>query len=60
MVASGVAVITSKISSKDEEDNASLWRKHHRGEDFTRWLVGDDVALVAALKRENATWVNEG
>jgi hypothetical protein len=25
--ASGVAVITSKISSKDEEDDASLWRK---------------------------------
>jgi hypothetical protein len=27
MAASGVAVITSKILSKDEEDNASLWRK---------------------------------
>jgi hypothetical protein len=27
MVASGVAVITSKISSEDEEDDASLWRK---------------------------------
>jgi hypothetical protein len=27
MAASGVAVITSKISSEDEEDNASLWRK---------------------------------
>jgi hypothetical protein len=27
MAASGVAVITSKISSKDEEDEASLWRK---------------------------------
>jgi hypothetical protein len=25
--ASGVAVITSKISSEDEEDEASLWRK---------------------------------
>jgi hypothetical protein len=30
------------------------------GEDFPRWLVGDDVALVAALKRENATGANEG
>jgi hypothetical protein len=30
------------------------------GEDFPRWLIGDDVALVAALKRENATGVNEG
>jgi hypothetical protein len=27
MAASGVAVITSKISSEDEEDEASLWRK---------------------------------
>jgi hypothetical protein len=24
------------------------------GEDFLRWLVGDDGALVAALKREKA------
>jgi hypothetical protein len=30
------------------------------GEDFPRRLVGDDVALVAALKRENATGANEG
>jgi hypothetical protein len=30
------------------------------GEDFPRWLVRDDVALVAALKRENATGANEG
>jgi hypothetical protein len=30
------------------------------GEDFLRWLVGDDGALVAALKREKATGVNEG
>jgi hypothetical protein len=30
------------------------------GEDFPRWLVGDDVALVAALKRENAMGANEG
>jgi hypothetical protein len=27
MAASGVAVRTSKISSDDEEDDASLWRK---------------------------------
>jgi hypothetical protein len=27
MAASGMAVITSKISSEDEEDDASLWRK---------------------------------
>jgi hypothetical protein len=27
MAARGVAVITSKISSEDEEDDASLWRK---------------------------------
>jgi hypothetical protein len=27
MAASGVVVITSKTSSKDEEDDASLWRK---------------------------------
>jgi hypothetical protein len=28
MVARGVAEMTSKISSKDEEDDASLWRKN--------------------------------
>jgi hypothetical protein len=27
MAASGVAVMTSKISSKDEEEEASLWQK---------------------------------
>jgi hypothetical protein len=27
---------------------------------FPRWLIGDGVALVAALKREKATGVNEG
>jgi hypothetical protein len=27
MVARGVAEMTSKISSEDEEDDASLWRK---------------------------------
>jgi hypothetical protein len=30
------------------------------GEDLLRRLVGDEVALVAALKRENATGANEG
>jgi hypothetical protein len=30
------------------------------GEYFPRWLVGGDVALVAALRRENATGANEG
>jgi hypothetical protein len=30
------------------------------GEDLLRRLVGDDVALVAALKREIATGANEG
>jgi hypothetical protein len=30
------------------------------GEDFLWWLVGDGVALVAALKREKATGANEG
>jgi hypothetical protein len=30
------------------------------GKDLSRRLVGDDVALVAALKRENATGANEG
>jgi hypothetical protein len=28
-------------------------------EDLPRRLIGDDVALVAALKRENATGANE-
>jgi hypothetical protein len=30
------------------------------GKDFPRWLVGDGEALMAALKREKATGVNEG
>jgi hypothetical protein len=30
------------------------------GEDFPRWLVEDGEALVAALKREKATGMNEG
>jgi hypothetical protein len=29
-------------------------------EDLPRRLIGDDEALVAALKREKATGVNEG
>jgi hypothetical protein len=60
MAASGVAVMTSKISSEDEDDDASLWRKGYRRRRSPRWLVGDDEALVAALKRERATGVNEG
>jgi hypothetical protein len=60
MAASGVAVMTSRISSEDEEDDASLWRKSYRRRGFPRWLIGDDEALVAALRREKATGVNEG
>jgi hypothetical protein len=30
------------------------------GEDLPRWLIGDDEALVAVLKREKATGANEG
>jgi hypothetical protein len=30
------------------------------GEDFPRWLIRVGVALMAALKREKATGVNEG
>jgi hypothetical protein len=30
------------------------------GEDLPQRLVGDDEALVAALKREKATGANEG
>jgi hypothetical protein len=30
------------------------------GEDFPRWLVRDDEALVAVLRREKATGANEG
>jgi hypothetical protein len=60
MAASGVAVITSKISSKDEEDDASLWQKMMPvARIFPRWLIGDGVALMAALKRENAMGANE-
>jgi hypothetical protein len=36
MVASGVAVMTSKISSEDEEDDASLWREKATGGEVFR------------------------
>jgi hypothetical protein len=35
-------------------------RKSYRRRGFPRWLVGDDEALVAALRREIATGANEG
>jgi hypothetical protein len=60
MAASGVVLMTSKTSSEDEEDDASLWRKRYRRRVSPRWLVGDDEALVAALRREKATGQNEG
>jgi hypothetical protein len=60
MAASGVAEMTSKISSEDEEDDASLWQKCYRRRGFPRWLAGDSKVLVATLKREKATGVNEG
>jgi hypothetical protein len=59
MAASGVAVRISKISSEDEEDDASLWQKCYRRRVSPRWLIRDDEALVAALKRERAMGVNE-
>jgi hypothetical protein len=55
MEARGVAEMTSKISSEEEEDNASLWQKKATGgEEILRWLIGDDGALVEALRRERA------
>jgi hypothetical protein len=60
MAASGVAVITSKTSSEDEEDDAACGGKRYRRRGLPRRLVGDHEALVAALRRENATGVNEG
>jgi hypothetical protein len=60
MAASGVAVITSRTSNEDEEDDASLWRKRYQRRGFPRCLVGDGEALVVALRRENATGANEG
>jgi hypothetical protein len=60
MAARGVAEMTSKISSEDEEDDASLWRKKATGgEKVPRWLVGDDEALVGTLRRESASGANE-
>jgi hypothetical protein len=41
-------------------ERAGSAEKATGGEDFPRWLVGDDVALVAALRREKATGANEG
>jgi hypothetical protein len=60
MAASGVALMTSKTSSEDEEDDASLWRKRYRRRGSPRWLTGDGKALVVALRREIATGANEG
>jgi hypothetical protein len=34
--------------------------KSYRRRGFLRWLVGDDEALVVALRREIATGANEG
>jgi hypothetical protein len=54
MAARGVAEITSRIS-RDEEDEASLWRKKKRwpaSRNSRRWLTGDRGALIAAMRRE--------
>jgi predicted transcriptional regulator len=60
MAARGVADIISKISSEEEEDDASLWRKKFTsGEEISRRLVRDHRALVEALRREKAWGVNE-
>jgi hypothetical protein len=60
MAASGVAVMTSKISSEERKTMPACGRKSCRRRGFPRWLVGDGEALMAALRRENATEVNEG
>jgi hypothetical protein len=60
MAASGVMEMTSKISSEDEEDEASLWRKMLPAARFSTVVAGDSEALVAALRREKVTGVNEG
>jgi hypothetical protein len=60
MAARGVAEMTSKISSEEEDNDASLWReKATGGEEILRRLVGDRGALVEALRRESAWGVNE-
>jgi hypothetical protein len=60
MAARGVAEMTSKISSEEEEDDASLWRERTTGgEEILRRLVGDRGALAEALRRENVWGVNE-
>jgi hypothetical protein len=56
MAARGVVEMTSRIS-RDEEDEASLWRKKVKwpaSRNFGQWLTGDRGALAAALRRENA------
>jgi hypothetical protein len=56
MAAGGVVEIMSRIS-KDEEDEAILWRKKKKWpalRDSGRWLTRDHGALAAALRRENA------
>jgi hypothetical protein len=35
-------------------------KKATGGEEFLRWLVGDDEALVGALRRESASGATEG
>jgi hypothetical protein len=35
-------------------------KKCYRRRGFPRWLIGDNEALMAALRRENGTGVNEG
>jgi hypothetical protein len=60
MVARGVAEMTSKISSEDEEDLAILWQKKPSAvRKSCGWLIGDDEALVEALRRERAWGMNE-
>jgi hypothetical protein len=41
-------------------EQAILAERVTGGEDFLWWLVGDDVALVVALKRESVMGANEG
>jgi hypothetical protein len=59
MAASGVAVMTSKTSSEDEEDDASLWRKTLPAARSSAVARGGSEALVAALRREKAMGENE-
>jgi hypothetical protein len=60
MAARGVAEMTSRISSEEEEDDASLWReKVTGGEEILRWLTGDDGGLAEVPRRENVRGMNE-